>query len=175
MHIGKLAATATLAIAATGIAAATAYGQVEPAGPSFSAVDGPIAYTATVAPDRSAATVHLTSGKFVRTPDAGLAVVAPDGTQVATVPVSMTTVTGQQVRVAPEIDAAATTLTLTPVGSAVPEQGAVQTIGDMDTIVRNALIGCAIGGLIGLIFLVIGIVPGCVVGAIVGGVAGANQ
>ncbi|QIS13107.1 hypothetical protein [Nocardia arthritidis] len=167
-------ATTTLTIAATGIAAATAYGQAEVAGPSFNGVDGGVAYTASVAPDRSSATMHLASGKFVLTPDA-VAVVANDGTTVGTAPTVMRTVTGQEVQVAPEIDAAATTLTLKPVSTAAAGINAPQTIGDAGTTVAGVLIGCAIGFLIGLIVFFVGAIPGCVIGGIIGGIAGANQ
>ncbi len=100
---------------------------------------------------------------------------APDGSVVANVPTTMQSVSGQQVRVAPEVNAAATTLTLTPVGAAVPEQGAPQFIGDAGTTVAGVLIGCAIGFLIGLIFAIVGAIPGCIIGGIIGGIAGANQ
>lgn len=174
MKIRKLVATTTLTIAATGIAAATAYGQGQTAASSFTSVDGPVAYTASVAPDRSSATVQLASGKFVATPQ-GISVVAADGAVVGAVPTSMTSVTGQQVTVAPRIDASATTLTLTPVGAAAPEPAAVQTIGDAGTTVAGVLIGCAIGFLIGLLFFVAGAIPGCIIGGIIGGIAGAHQ
>ncbi|WP_433655417.1 hypothetical protein ACQPW1_31620 [Nocardia sp. CA-128927] len=74
---------------------------------------------------------------------------------------------GQQVRVAPEVNASATTLTLTPVGAAAPEAGAPQFIGDAGTTVAGVLIGF----LIGLIFVIVGAIPGCSIG----GIAGANQ
>ncbi|GAA5078771.1 hypothetical protein [Nocardia iowensis] len=175
MSIKKLVATTAITIAATGIAAATAHGQAEVADAAISGVDKGVAYTAAVAPDHSSATVSLASGKFVLTPDQGISVVAPDGAVVASVPTTMQTVSGQQVQVAPVVDASATTLTLTPVGAAVPEPGAPQFIGDAGTTVAGVLIGCAIGFLIGLIFLVIGAVPGCIIGGIIGGIAGANQ
>ncbi|QIS04554.1 hypothetical protein F5X71_21445 [Nocardia brasiliensis] len=174
MNIRKFVATAAITIAATGIAAATAHGEVQVAD-AITGVDHGVAYTASVAPDHSSATVTLASGKFVLTPDQGISVVAPDGALVATVPTTLQSVSGQQVRVAPQVDAGATTLTLTPVGAAVPEPGAPQFIGDAGTTVAGVLIGCAIGALIGLIFVIIGAIPGCVIGGIIGGIAGANQ
>ncbi|MFE9576851.1 hypothetical protein ACFYO1_10745 [Nocardia sp. NPDC006044] len=168
-------ATAVLTIAATGVAAATAHGQAEVADAAFTGVDHGVAYTAAVAPDHSSATLTLASGRFVLTPDQGVSVLAPDGAVVATVPTTVQSVSGQQVRVAPEVNAAATTLTLTPVGAASPEPGAPQFIGDAGTTVAGVLIGCAIGFLIGLIFAIIGAIPGCIIGGIIGGIAGANQ
>ncbi|WP_327118243.1 hypothetical protein OHB12_09825 [Nocardia sp. NBC_01730] len=175
MRIRKLVATTLLTIAATGVAAATAHGQVGVSEQVISGVDHGVAYTAAVAPDRSSATVTLASGTFGSTPDAEVAVLAPDGAVVATVPTTLQTVAGQQVRVVPEVDAAATTLTLTPVGAAVPEPGAPQFIGDAGTTVAGVLIGCAVGALIGLLFFIVGFLPGCVIGGIIGGIAGANQ
>ncbi|MFF3223917.1 hypothetical protein ACFYV7_14080 [Nocardia suismassiliense] len=174
MNIRKMLATAALTVAATGVAAATAHGEVQVAD-AISGFDRGVAYTAAVAPDRSNATVTLASGKFVLTPDQGISVLAPDGSVVANVPTTLQSVAGQQVRVAPQVDAGATTLTLTPVGAAVPEAGAPQFIGDAGTTVAGVLIGCAIGFLIGLIFAIIGAIPGCIIGGIIGGIAGANQ
>ncbi|MFI5775592.1 hypothetical protein [Nocardia sp. NPDC051570] len=175
MRIAKVAAAAVLSTTALGIAAATAHGEAGlTAVPVVSSVDHGVEYTAAVLPDRSSATVTLASGMFVMTP-AGVSVRAPDGSVVATVPTAMQTAAGQEVRVAPEINAAATTLTLRPVGAALPEAGAPQFIGDAGTTVAGVLIGCAIGALIGLIFLVVGFIPGCVIGAIIGGIVGANQ
>ncbi|MFD6161030.1 hypothetical protein ACFWF7_42805 [Nocardia sp. NPDC060256] len=175
MNIRKFVATAVLTIAATGVAAATAHGEGQVADAAFSGVDQGVAYTAAVAPDHSSATLTLASGKFVLTPDQGISVVAPDGSLVATVPTTMQSVSGQQVRVAPEVNAGATTVTLTPVGAATPEMGAPQFIGDAGTTVAGVLIGCAIGFLIGLIFAIVGAIPGCIIGGIIGGIAGANQ
>ncbi|MBF6331401.1 hypothetical protein [Nocardia transvalensis] len=175
MRIAKVAAAAAVSTAALGIAAATAHGEAAVAAvPVVSSVDQGVAYTAAVAPDRSSATVTLASGKFVVTP-AGISVQAPNGSVVAAVPTSLQTATGQQVTVAPQVDASATTLTLTPVSAAVPEPGAPQFIGDAGTTVAGVLIGCAIGVLIGLIFLIVGLIPGCIIGGIIGGIVGANQ
>lgn len=174
MKIKKMVATTVLTIAATGITAATAYGSPEvPSETVLNGVDHGIEYTAAVATDRSDATITLASGRFVLTPDAGISVLAPDGSVVATVPTTLQTVAGQQVQVTPEVDAAATTLTLTPVHA--PASAPLQFIGDAGTTVAGVLIGCAVGALIGLLFFIAGFVPGCIIGGIIGGIAGANQ
>ncbi|WP_040691437.1 hypothetical protein [Nocardia vinacea] len=176
MKIKKLVATTVLTVAATGITAATAYGSPEVSSETvLNGVDHGVQYTAAVATDRSDATITLASGKFVLTPDAGITVLAPDGSVVATVPTTLQTVAGQQVQVTPEVDAAATTLTLTPVNAPAPQSGPVQFIGDAGTTVAGVLIGCAVGALIGLLFFIVGFLPGCVIGGIIGGIAGANQ
>ncbi|MGQ4598426.1 hypothetical protein [Nocardia sp. R6R-6] len=174
MKLRKVVATTLLTIAATGVTAATAYGQAEVSGPAISGVDRGAAYTATVAPDRSSATVTLTSGEFALTPD-GISVLAPDGEVVAQVPTTVQSVLGQHVQVFPEIDAAATTLTLTPVGAAIPEPGAPRFIGDPQATLGGVALGCAIGAAIGLIFLLVGVFPGCVVGGLIGAAAGASR
>ncbi|WP_054813131.1 hypothetical protein [Nocardia arizonensis] len=170
MNIKKLVAATILTVAATGISAATASGSPAAAG-GVSGADQGVEYSASVAPDRSSATVTLASGRFVVAPDDTISVVAPDGAVVATVPTSMRTITGQQVQVAPEVDPSATTLTLTPVSTAVQPE----FIGDAGTTVAGVLIGCGLGFLVGLVFLVVGVIPGCVIGGLIGGVAGANQ
>ncbi|MEU6185671.1 hypothetical protein [Nocardia sp. NPDC047038] len=170
MKFRKLVATTLLTIAATGVTAATAYGQAEIYDPALG--DDVVASSVVVAPDRSSATLTLASGTFAVTPDV-ITVLAPDGEVVATVPTTLRSAMGQQVAVAPEINADATTLTLTPVGAAIPEPGAPQFVGDAGSALGGVLIGCAIGAVVGLIFLIIGVFPGCVLGGLIGGVAGA--
>ncbi|WP_280249176.1 hypothetical protein [Nocardia abscessus] len=175
MKFTKLVATTLLTIAATGVTAATAYGQTEFDGSANSAEDSGVGYTATVAPDRSSAAVTLASGTFAYLPDGGIAVLGPDGAVLTTVPTTLQSAFGQQVGVAPDIDAAGTTLTLTPVGAAVPEPGAPRFIGDPTTTLGGLAIGCAVGALIGLVFFVVGVFPGCVVGGLIGAAAGASR
>ncbi|MFR9749991.1 hypothetical protein ACL02S_03025 [Nocardia sp. 004] len=178
MKIQKLVATTLLTIAATGITAATAYGQAEVSGPAISGFDRGVGYTATVAPDRSSAAMTLTSGTFFSTPEA-VTVLAPDGAVVATVPTTLHTITGQELRVAPKIDAAATTLTVTPVAAAAQGApqfvGAPQFIGNPGTIAAGAAIGCVLGALVGLVLAFIGFVAGCLIGGLIGGIDGANR
>ncbi|MGW4716542.1 hypothetical protein [Nocardia sp. NPDC004260] len=170
MKFRKLVATTLLTIATTGVTAATAYGQAEIYDPALA--DDAVASSVVVAPDRSSATLTLASGTFAVTPEV-ITVLAPNGDVVATVPTTLRSAMGQQVAVAPEINADATTLTLTPVGAAIPEPGAPQFVGDAGSALGGVLIGCAIGAVVGLIFLIIGVFPGCVLGGLIGGVAGA--
>ncbi|WP_159844206.1 hypothetical protein [Nocardia sp. CY41] len=174
MKFRELVATTLLTIAATGVTAATAYGQPEIYDPVVRGYDSGVAYTASVAPDRTSAAVTLADGTFARTPE-GVAVVAADGSVVTTVPTTMVSMFGQQVEVAPEIDAAGTTLTLTPVGAAIPEPGAPQFVGDAGSTLGGVAIGCAIGALVGLVFFIVGVFPGCVVGGLIGAAAGASR
>ncbi|MEV0246950.1 hypothetical protein AB0H76_10215 [Nocardia sp. NPDC050712] len=170
MKIRKLVAAAVLTAAATGVTAVTAQGAPVQ---SFTGTDRGVSYVAAVAPDNSAATLTLASGKFELRPD-GFSVIAPDGAVLASVPTALRTVAGQQVQVIPEVDAAASTLTLTPVNAPAP-QANLQNIGDAGTTVAGVLIGCAVGALIGALFFLVGLPVGCVIGGIIGGIAGANQ
>ncbi|MFE3545301.1 hypothetical protein ACFXK0_20260 [Nocardia sp. NPDC059177] len=174
MKFRQLLAAGVLTVAATGIAAATAHGAPVP-GAAVSGVDGAVAYTATIVPDGSASTVALTAGTFELTPEAGVAVLAPDGSRVGFIPTTVQTVAGPAVRVIPEVDAAATTLTLTPVGAPALNPVALQHIDQTGNIVAGVAVGCVVGALIGLIFLVVSAIPGCVIGAVIGGIIGANQ
>lgn len=182
MMIRKLLATALMAIAATGIASVTAHGEALVAGPTINGVDGPIAYTATVAQDRSSATIELASGTFALAPDAAaVTVTADNGAVVGAIPTTVMMQTGQSVSVTPVLDSTGTTLTLTPVNGPAPgvadtaQAIALQQIGDAGTTVAGVLIGCAIGFLIGLLGFIIGAPFGCVIGGIIGGIIGANQ
>ncbi|MFI9408830.1 hypothetical protein [Nocardia gamkensis] len=174
MKFRELVATTLLTIAATGVTAATAYGQAEIYDPVVSGNESGVSYTTSVAPDRTSAVVTLDSGTFARTPG-GIAVLGPDGSVVTTVPTTMVSMFGQQVEVAPDIDAAGTTLTLSPVGAAVPEPGAPQFVGDAGSTLGGVAIGCAIGALVGLVFFIVGVFPGCVVGGLIGAAAGASR
>ncbi|WP_431957226.1 hypothetical protein [Nocardia lijiangensis] len=167
--IKKLIAAAVLTVAATtGIATATANGSP---GGVVAGVDQGVEYTASVAPDRSGATLTLAAGTFEVAPDAVL-VHAPDGAVVGSLPTTLHTVTGQQVRIAPVVDASATELTLTPVSG--PAQPELAFIGDAGTTIGGIAIGCVIGALIGAIFLILPAIPGCIIGAVIGGIIGAN-
>ncbi|WP_280263154.1 hypothetical protein [Nocardia wallacei] len=178
MRIAKFAATAVLSAAALGITGATANGQVGVAGPSFSGVDQGVAYTTTLAEDRSAVSTTLAAGKFEVTPDA-VAVYAPNGAQVATVPL-VYEAAGRLERVVAEVDGTATTLTVRPENAAdisapTPQTEALKNIGSPGQIAGGAALGCVIGIVIGIWFFGVGAILGCIVGGLIGGAIGANQ
>jgi hypothetical protein len=182
MKIRKFIAAAVFTVAATGVAAATAHGEGQVAGPEINGVDGSIAYTTALAPDHSGATVTLAAGKFTLAPDASaITVLAPDGSVAGSMPTTLQTVAGQALQVTPDIDASGTQLTLTPVNGPAPgvagspEAVALQSIGDAGTTVAGVLIGCGLGILIGIWFFGVGAIIGCVIGGIIGGIVGANQ
>ncbi|TLF92970.1 hypothetical protein FEK35_30155 [Nocardia cyriacigeorgica] len=181
MFIRKLVATAIMAIAATGIATATAQGQAGvAAGPSFTSVSGPVAYTTTLAADHSSATVTLASGTFEMTPGA-VTVRASDGSVVGAIPTTLRMETGQSFEVAPAVDRSGTVLTLTPTAGPAPEAMtspeavALQSIGNAGTIAAGIAIGCVVGiVLLWWFFFPAGILIGCAVGAVIGGAIGAG-
>ncbi|MET7771404.1 hypothetical protein [Nocardia sp. NPDC005366] len=136
-------------------------------------VDGPIAYTTTLAADHSSAVVDLAAGRFEVTP-AAINVIADDGAIVGTIPTTLRMETGQNFSVTPSLDPSARTLTLTP-AAGVPSPAAVTP--ELQGLMHDALlggavvgaaIGCAIGIAIGIWFFVVGAVFGCAVGAAVG-------
>ncbi|MBB5917029.1 hypothetical protein BJY24_005941 [Nocardia transvalensis] len=178
MRIARFAATAAVSVAALGIAAATAHGEAGITGPSLSGADQGVAYTTTMADDHSAVTTTLAAGRFEVTPDA-VAVFAPDGAQVGTVPL-VYQAAGRTVHVTPEIDAAATTLTVRPdnaadISAPTPQTQALKQIGSEGQIIGGAALGCVIGIVVGIWFFGVGAILGCVVGGLIGGAIGANQ
>ncbi|MFE3442985.1 hypothetical protein ACFXNW_08130 [Nocardia sp. NPDC059180] len=180
MFIRKLVATAIMAIAATAIATATAQGQAGvAAGPSFTSVSGPVAYTTTLAADHSSATVTLAAGTFEMTPGV-VTVRAADGTVAGSIPTTLRMQTGQSFEVTPAVDRSGTVLTLTPTAgpasgaSTSPEAVALQSIGNAGTIAAGIAIGCFIGIVIGIWFFGFGAVIGCAIGAVIGGFIGAG-
>ncbi|WP_256666681.1 hypothetical protein [Nocardia cyriacigeorgica] len=180
MFIRKLVATAIMAIAATGIATATAQGQAGgAAGPSFTSASGPVAYTMTMAADHSSATVALTSGTFEMTPGA-ITVRASDGTVVGAIPTTLRTEAGQSFEVTPAVDRSGTVLTLTPTAGPAPEAMtaepvALQSIGNAGTIAAGIAIGCVVGiVLLWWFFFPAGVIIGCAIGAAIGGAIGAG-
>ncbi|MFI9503180.1 hypothetical protein [Nocardia sp. NPDC052566] len=182
MKIRQLVATTIMTVAATGVAAATAYGQAELAGPTINGVDGPVAYTTALAADHSSAEITLASGTFTLVPEAkSVTVTAADGAVVGSIPTAIQTEAGQVLDVTPALDSTGTRLTLTPVSApapgavATPEVAALQTIGDAGSTIAGLAIGCAVGIIIGIWFFFVGAIIGCIVGAVVGAIIGANQ
>ncbi|WP_433193883.1 hypothetical protein ACQP1G_34570 [Nocardia sp. CA-107356] len=177
MVIRKLIATAFMAVAATSIATATAHGEAGLADVSFSGVDGPVAYTTSLAADHTSALVSLASGSFAVTPD-GVSVLANDGAVVGTIPTTLRTEAGQALAVSPALDSTSTQLTLTPVGGPTTEAvtsqtmpGVQQALGPI-SIAVGAAIGCAVGAAIGIWFFWVGAIIGCVIGSAVGAAIG---
>lgn len=177
MFITKLIATAFMAIAATSIATATAHGEGTLANVDVTGVDGPVAYTTSLAADHSSAVVTLASGRFVIAPDA-VTVLANDGAVVGTIPTTLRAETGQNLAVTPWLDSSGTQLTLTPVSGPTQQAVAAQDMPGVQqawgpiSIAVGATIGCAVGILIGIWFFLVGAIVGCAVGAAIGAAIG---
>ncbi|RDI60480.1 hypothetical protein [Nocardia pseudobrasiliensis] len=180
MGIAKWAAAVVLSAAALGITAVTAHGEVGVTTPAVNGSDQGVAYTTTLARDRSAVTTTLASGRFVVSPDGTAAtVLSPTGESVGAVPL-MYNVAGHQVRMVSQVDQAGTTLTVRPTNPAdisapTPGTVALQNIADAGTIIAGVAIGCAVGVIIGIGFFGVGAVVGCLVGGLIGGIIAANQ
>lgn len=173
MSIAKFAATTLLSIAALCVATATAHGEVGIAGSGISGVDRGVEYTTTLAPDRSAVTTTLASGRFELGGE-GVTVIAPDGAAIASIPTTYQ-VAGRTVDVVPQLDSTGTQLTVQPANAAdvvAPgiETVALQNVADAGSIVAGALIGCVVGAVIGVFFFIVGAVVGCGVGGLLGAI-----
>ncbi|MCP9618644.1 hypothetical protein [Nocardia otitidiscaviarum] len=176
MSIAKFAATAFISAAALGIATATAQGA--PAAPGISGVDRGVEYTTTLAPDRSAVTTTLASGRFELGHDA-VAVIAPGGATIAAIPLTYQ-VADRSISVVPQLDASGTVLTVHPASAAdlapaTAETVALQHVADAGSIVAGALIGCVVGAVIGVFFFVVGAVVGCGVGGLLGAIIASQR
>ncbi|WP_316574081.1 hypothetical protein [Nocardia canadensis] len=184
MIVNKLVAAAIFAIAATGVSTAMANGQARVGQDlTFSAIDGPLAYTTTLAADHSTATIDLVAGRF-ELGDGTVTVFADDGAVVGAIPTTLRMATGQSVTVAPTLDSSARVLTLTPVSAPAPAPAAAATApavlglhqaATTGSIVAGVAIGCAVGILIGIWFFLVGAVVGCVIGGVIGGFIAAGM
>ncbi|WP_280263538.1 hypothetical protein [Nocardia wallacei] len=186
MKFGKITATVFMAIAATGITAATAHGEStvvneQPAavteGNATSGVDHGINYHTTVSMVDKAVTATVENGRFELTP-AGTAVAlkSDTGETVGEVPLRFD-VQGRSIAAAQQIGTDGRSLTLTPNPTA-EDIAELKNISSFDRLMDqinknqpNVTIGAVIGGIIGAFipFLWVFTIPA---GIIIGGIAG---
>ncbi|KAA8877296.1 hypothetical protein F3087_44790 [Nocardia colli] len=176
MKMQQLAATAFIAIAATGITAGTAYAEPTEATTALSRVEHGVGYTSELSQDHQGVSTTLTSGRFEISRDGtAVSVTAPDGVELARLPMAIQA-SGQQIHLAPQIGSDGTTLTLRSAdapGAAVSDvqefrhsvkeiqqADKVQAIADAHDVV---LLGCVPGAIVGG---AIGAVIGALVGAL---------
>ncbi|APA97026.1 hypothetical protein [Nocardia seriolae] len=179
MFSKKMMATTVFAIAATGITMATAHGEAGLADVTVNGVDGSVGYTTTLAADHSNALITLASGHFVLAPDA-VQVVGDDGALVGSIPMTLTSDTGQALSVTPVLNSD-TSLTLTPVGGPTVAATTSQDLPFMHQagfdvaagVFFGAVVGCVIGIIIGIWFFLVGALVGCAIGAVIGAFVGA--
>jgi hypothetical protein len=182
MRFTTFAATALIATAATGIAAATGYAEPPaPAAPgqvqtqhtsSVQGQDHGVNYVTTIANSGKSVVTTVTGGKF-NLNTANNTVVLTNGQNQVVMQYPLTAqAAGKTSQIAAAIDNAGARLTLTPQGGAVAQ---VQNISGQDWFfseLQHAALGAAVGAVIGVLvgffFLGIGFIPGALIGAVIG-------
>ncbi|MFI7002150.1 hypothetical protein [Nocardia sp. NPDC050175] len=185
MKYKKFAATALLAIAATGISAGTAYAapvpappaaQDQAAAPTVKGQDQGISYALQLADAGKSVVTNVTGGAFsLATDKQSVTLTNAAGETVTTIPLTQTA-KGEQVAIAATIADDAKQLTLTPqVAPTANAPVAAEFIGAQDWFFAElqrsslgALVGGLIGAAVGILFFGVGILPGAVLGAIIG-------
>ncbi|MBF6166089.1 hypothetical protein IU486_15055 [Streptomyces gardneri] len=179
MRVNRFAATALLAVGATGIATGVAHAQpATPAQVSVHGVEQGIGFTSAPAADGTGVVTTLDAGSFALTADAR-AVELRDGAGqvVATVPLAFQA-SGATHGLAPAISDAGRTLTVTPVGAPAVTERLTQ-INEDETLARKqhnagvgALIGAGIGAVIGFFLGGVGALVTIPIGAGIGALIG---
>ncbi|MFC9440374.1 hypothetical protein [Nocardia sp. NPDC057030] len=184
MKYKKFAATALLAIAATGVSAGTAYAAPTPpavqdqtaAVPSVKGDDQGVSYALQLADAGKSVVTSVTGGAFSLAADKqSVTLTNAAGQTVTSIPLTQP-VKGEQVEIAAAIADDAKQLTLTPkVAPNANAPVAAEFIGAQDWFfaeLQRASLGALVGGLIGaavgILFFGVGILPGAVLGAIIG-------
>ncbi|WP_306356850.1 MULTISPECIES: hypothetical protein [unclassified Nocardia] len=184
--IRKLVATSLLAIAATGVSAATSHGETAVAAPTFggptmTATDQGMTVTAGASEDGTGITAHLVGGRFDVSPDGNtITITNNDGSAVQNVPTVFAN-TDRIVRLSTEVSADGSTITMHPTSEqrvvSVTEAQEIGLVGSVAGMVVGFFAGAVAGCMIGLAGLIVGCVPmifiGAIAGTIVGAVAGA--
>ncbi|WP_330230031.1 hypothetical protein OHA40_29115 [Nocardia sp. NBC_00508] len=184
MKYKKFAATALLAVAATGVAAGTTYAAPTPpavqdqpaAEPTVTGADQGVGYTLGLAEAGKSVVTSVTGGAFnVDTDNQSVTLKNSAGETVTTIPLTATA-KGQEVRIAANVADEGRQLTLTPqVAPTANAPVAAEFIGaqewffaELQRASLGALVGGLIGAAIGIVFFGIGILPGAVLGALIG-------
>ncbi|WP_069162559.1 hypothetical protein [Nocardia altamirensis] len=186
MKYKKFAATALLAVAATGVTAGTAYAgpapvppAVQDQAPAVTTVKGQdhgVEYALAIADAGKSLVTSVTGGAFSLDADKqSVTLKNVAGETVTTIPLTATA-KGQPVQIAAVIADDAKQLTLTPqVAPAANAPAAAEFIGAQEWFfaeLQRASLGAVVGGLIGaavgLLFFGVGLIPGVVLGALIG-------
>ncbi|MBA4856387.1 hypothetical protein [Nocardia farcinica] len=180
MKYKKFAATALLAVAATGVTAGTSYADPsvppaaqEQAPPAARGVDKGVDYTAALTEAGNAIVTTVTGGAFSLDADGSAVTLINDAGEVVTrIPLAARdAANGAEVRLVAAVDDAGRSLTLTPQAEvvAVKDISAQQWFfAELQRASLGAAVGAVIGGLIGLLGLVVGVIPGAAIGAVIG-------
>lgn len=184
MRYKKFAATALLAIAATGVSAGTVHAAPAPAPgqeqgaavPEVTGSDQGVDYTLALAEAGRSVVTTVTGGAFSLASDKKSVVLTnAAGAEVTSIPLTVEAA-GKPVEIAAEIDADSGRLTLTPqVGPIAGAPAQAEFIGaqqwfmnELQRASLGALVGGLIGAAIGLVFFGVGVIPGAVLGAVIG-------
>lgn len=184
MKYKKFAATALLAVAATGVTAGTAYAAPTPpavqdqpaAEPTVTGTDQGVGYTLRLAEAGKSVVTSVTGGAFdVDADNHSVTLKNSAGETVTTIPLTATA-KGQEVQIAASVADEGRQLTLTPqVAPTANAPVAAEFIGaqewffaELQRASLGALVGGLIGAAIGIVFFGIGILPGAVLGALIG-------
>ncbi|WP_454197857.1 hypothetical protein [Nocardia sp. Marseille-Q1738] len=180
MRVNRFAATALLAVGATGIATGVANAQpADPAQVSVHGVEQGVGFTSAPAPDGSAVVTTVEAGSFALTADAE-AVELRDGAGqvITTLPLAFQS-SGATYGLAPTITDAGRTLTVTPVGAPAATERLNQFVNEQETLARKqhnagvgALIGAGIGAVIGFFLGGVGALVTVPIGAGIGALIG---
>ncbi|WP_435592398.1 hypothetical protein [Nocardia sp. bgisy118] len=180
MKYKKFAATALLAVAATGVTAGTTYAAPadapaaqEQAALSAQGVDHGVGYTAALADAGKSIVTTVTGGAFSLDADGKAVTLKNDAGEVVTsIPLAAREASnGAAVEIAAALDATGQTLTLTPKADVVAVQDVSAQewfFAELQRASLGAAVGAVIGGLIGLLGLVVGVIPGAIIGGVIG-------
>jgi hypothetical protein len=184
MRYKKFAATALLAVAATGVTAGTSYAAPAPpaaqdqsaAAPTVTGTDQGVGYALQLADAGKSVVTSVTGGAFsVDTDNRSVTLKNSAGETVTSIPLTATA-KGQEVNIAAAVADEGRQLTLTPqVAPTANAPVAAEFIGaqewffaELQRASLGALVGGLIGAAIGIVFFGVGILPGAVLGALIG-------
>lgn len=184
MRYKKFAATALLAVAATGVAAGTSYAAPVPpaaqdqaaAAPTVTGTDQGVGYALQLSDAGKSVVTSVTGGAFsVDTDNRSVTLKNAGGETVTTIPLTATA-KGQEVHIAAAVADEGRQLTLTPqVAPTANAPVAAEFIGaqewffaELQRASLGALVGGLIGAAVGIVFFGVGILPGAVLGALIG-------
>ncbi|MGW4366343.1 hypothetical protein ACWEKT_11920 [Nocardia takedensis] len=178
MTVKKFAATALLAVAATGVTAGVAAAQPVPSSEfAVRGVDRGVSYVAAPTADGRGITATVESGRFLLAADSrSVTLTDAAGAVVATVPLGLQAA-GTTIALTPGIDADGRTLTLRPQAEAGQTAQAIDEAAD--TLARKqynagvgAVIGAGIGAVIGFFLGGVGALVTVPIGAGIGALIG---
>ncbi|MDE1670914.1 hypothetical protein [Nocardia gipuzkoensis] len=180
MRVNRFAATALLAVGATGIATGVAHAQpAAPAQVSVHGVEQGIGFTSAPATDGTGVVTTLDAGTFALTADArAVELRSGTGQVIATLPLAFQAA-GATHGLAPAITDAGRTLTVTPVNAPAATERLTQFVGEDETLARKqynagigALIGAGIGAVLGFFLGGVGALVTVPIGAGIGALIG---